>query len=94
MPKTIKEMTIQLDLSKDSDGEIQVEASAHVAMGTTEYPDINYRKGITLELTGQQETAVINFAKTIIQKVKAGESAEDAIPVPPKPPPPEPEPIE
>jgi len=82
MAKTIKEMMIQVRLKKDTAGEVQAEASAHVQMGASEYPEFNQGKGIPLALTETQETAVVNFARGVLQDILGDENAEDGIPTP------------
>ena len=66
MPRKIESLTIQIKLSKDVDGEVVVEATAHINMGTTEYAEFSQARGITLDLTAPQEAAVIAFSKNAL----------------------------
>jgi len=84
MAKIIKSMVIQLQLSKDIAGEICIDATAHVNIGASEYPEFNMSRGIPLTLTDAQEKAVKKFAKEKLQDIMVDNNAEDAIYVPPE----------
>jgi len=66
MPKIIKNpILVQLEFRYDT-GTWEVTPSVHYGVGATEYPEFNHRKGIPVELTPEQETAIKDFAKDVI----------------------------
>ena len=66
MAKTIKEIMVQIIVTKDEAGEVQVSETAHLTVGADEYPEFENRKGISIELTEAQETAIINHIKNVV----------------------------
>jgi len=66
MAKILKGVTIQIIATKDEDGEVRVSETAHLTVGADEYPEFDYRKGISIELTPTQESAIINHIKNVV----------------------------
>ena len=66
MAKILKGVTIQIIATKDEDGEVRVSETAHLTVGADEYPEFENRKGIKIELTQVQETAIINHIKAVV----------------------------
>ncbi len=72
MAKIVKgELQIVLDLTREG-SEVEVACSAHYEVTADEY-GMSMRKGCPIELTATQKTAIENFAKQVIQKVKQHE---------------------
>lgn len=82
MPKKIKGMLIEIQLAKGADGKVEVEATAQVHIGTTEYPDMNLSKVVPITNTPSETTAIINYAKKKLADIMAAEDAQDGIPTP------------
>ncbi|MBU2177786.1 MAG: hypothetical protein KJ556_22050 [Gammaproteobacteria bacterium] len=66
MAKTLKEVMVQIIVTKDEEGDVQVSETAHLTVSTDEYPEFESRKGISIELTPTQKTAIINHVKTVV----------------------------
>jgi len=66
MAKTLKEVMVQIIVTKDEAGEITVAETAHITVGADEYPEFNQKKGIEITLTEAQETGIINHIKTVV----------------------------
>ena len=65
MPKVIKGVMVQIVVSKDGEN-IQVEETAHLTVSSDEYPDMESKKGIQIDLTSAQETAIISHVKNVV----------------------------
>ena len=66
MAKIIKSIMIQIVVTKDEIGEVQVSETAHLTVSAEEYPEFESRKGISIELTEAQESAIINHVKNVV----------------------------
>uniref|UniRef100_A0A6M3IF05 Uncharacterized protein n=1 Tax=viral metagenome TaxID=1070528 RepID=A0A6M3IF05_9ZZZZ len=66
MAKTLKEVMVQIIVTKDEAGEVQVSETAHLTVSADEYPEFESRKGIPITLTPTQETAIINHIKNVV----------------------------
>ena len=66
MAKKIKEVLVQIVVTKDEAGKVQVSETAHLTVGAGEYPEFESRKGINIELTPAQETTIINHIKNVV----------------------------
>jgi len=66
MAKKIKSVMVQIIVTKDDAGKVQVSETAHLTVGADEYPEFESRKGIEIELTPAQETAIINHIKNVV----------------------------
>ncbi len=62
------ELEIKLELTRDGTGMV-VACSAHYGVEAEEY-GISMRKGLPIELTPAQETAVKSFASQVVAKIK------------------------
>uniref|UniRef100_A0A6M3K5A7 Uncharacterized protein n=1 Tax=viral metagenome TaxID=1070528 RepID=A0A6M3K5A7_9ZZZZ len=56
---------VQITFSRNEDGEVEIETSAHFEYGAAEYPHISARKGIPITHTPTQEGQIKNFAKNV-----------------------------
>lgn len=66
MGKEIKNpILVQLEFEQDNE-KWEVTPSGHYGVGATEYPEFNHRKGLPIELTPAQETAIKDFAKVVV----------------------------
>ena len=61
MAKKIKSVMVQIVVTKDEAGEVQVSETAHITVGADEYPEFESKKGISIELTTAQEAAIIKI---------------------------------
>jgi len=66
MAKTLKEVMVQIVVTKDEAGEVQVSETAHLTVGADEYPEFESRKGIPIELTPAQKIAIIGHIKNVV----------------------------
>jgi len=66
MAKIIKGVTIQIVVTRDEEDEVVVSETAHLTVGADEYPEFSMRKGISIELTEAQESAIINHVKNVV----------------------------
>ena len=66
MAKNIKSVMVQIVVTKDDAGKVQVSETAHLTVGAEEYPEFESKKGISIELTPAQETAIIGHIKNVV----------------------------
>jgi len=66
MAKNIKELRVQIVVTKDAGGEVQISETAHLTVGADEYPEFENKKGINIELTSAQKTAIVNHIKDVV----------------------------
>ena len=66
MAKTLKSVMVQIVVTKEAAGEVQVSETAHLTVGADEYPEFESKKGIPITLTPTQETAIINHIKNVV----------------------------
>uniref|UniRef100_A0A6H1ZNR8 Uncharacterized protein n=2 Tax=viral metagenome TaxID=1070528 RepID=A0A6H1ZNR8_9ZZZZ len=82
MARQIKGMEIHIAMTKAATGEITVATTGHIVMGYSEYPEVEAKRGIVIENTTAEETAIITYAKKKFNETKASQDAEDGIPTP------------
>jgi len=66
MAKNIKEIMVQIIVTKDEAGKIIVSETAHLTVGADEYPEFESKKGIEIVLTEAQEAAIISHIKNVV----------------------------
>lgn len=66
MAKIIKSVAIQIMVTKDYDGEVQISESADITISPEGYPEFETRKGIAIALTAPQKTAILNHVKSVV----------------------------
>ena len=66
MAKNIKAITVQIIVSKNEAGDVDVNETAHLTVSADEYPEFEHQKGIPIVLTDTQEKAIIKHIKDVV----------------------------
>uniref|UniRef100_A0A6M3IPB3 Uncharacterized protein n=1 Tax=viral metagenome TaxID=1070528 RepID=A0A6M3IPB3_9ZZZZ len=65
MAKQVNKVEIKIEAERDGTN-VNIKETATIFVTADEYPEFEAKKGIEIELTPAQETAIINHIKTIV----------------------------
>ena len=66
MAKIIRAVEVTIRADKDDAGNITVQENSDLLVSAEEYPELEIRKSISIELTEAQEKGIINHIKDVV----------------------------